>query len=196
MSRFKSAEGKRYLMNAAYNPSKARYEWYMDALRGLLHEMADWVNRFNKKIWLQYCDSGHRFGHVITNLSECINAVLKGTLYLPISAIIRCTYERLQQLFVRKGREAQVQMAASNQFSQWLLAAVEKNREGIPTMRVTHSDRRASVFVLEELEPFDGWSQGSLCVWLSVGACDCGLFQSLHFPCRHALAACAAASVE
>ncbi|KAL4286353.1 hypothetical protein AHAS_Ahas19G0077700 [Arachis hypogaea] len=39
-----------------------------------------------------------------TRLSKCINAVLKGTMYLPISAIVRCTYERLQQLFVRKKR--------------------------------------------------------------------------------------------
>ncbi|RYR52177.1 hypothetical protein Ahy_A06g027096 [Arachis hypogaea] len=38
-----------------------------------------------------------------------------------------------------------------------LLAAIEKNGEGIPKMRVTHCDRRASVFVVEELEPFEGW---------------------------------------
>ncbi|RYQ92290.1 hypothetical protein Ahy_B09g098474 [Arachis hypogaea] len=63
-------------------------------------------------------------------------------------------------------------------------------------MRVTHCDRRASVFVVEELEPFEGWSQGSFRVRLSNGTCDCGLFQSLHYLCCHALAGCAAASIE
>ncbi|KAL4359199.1 hypothetical protein AHAS_Ahas08G0053500 [Arachis hypogaea] len=44
------------------------------------------------------------------------------------------TYERLQKLFVTKGREAQSQLAAENRFSQKLMVAIEKNREGIPNM--------------------------------------------------------------
>ncbi|XP_057739752.1 uncharacterized protein LOC130956784 [Arachis stenosperma] len=63
-------------------------------------------------------------------------------------------------------------------------------------MRVTHCDRRASVFVVEELEPFEGWGHGSFWVRLSEGTCDCGLFQSLHFSCWHTLPGCAATSIE
>ncbi|RYR41800.1 hypothetical protein Ahy_A08g038221 [Arachis hypogaea] len=159
MFRFMSAEGKPYLINTAYSPSKVRYEWYVDSLRGLSQEMADWAGRFNKEIWLQHCDGGRRFGHMTTNLSECIHIVLKGTRCLLISSIIRCTLVRLQKLFVTKGREAQAQLTAENYFSQRLMAAVEKNRESIPKMHVTHYDRQASVFVVEELEPFEGWSQ-------------------------------------
>ncbi|RYR21355.1 hypothetical protein Ahy_B03g066645 [Arachis hypogaea] len=70
------------------------------------------------------------------------------------------------------------------------------NREGIPKMRVTHCDRRASVFVVDELEPFKGWGHDSFRVRLSEGTCDCGLFQSLHYPCRHALAGCTTTSIE
>ncbi|RYR50934.1 hypothetical protein Ahy_A06g025968 [Arachis hypogaea] len=85
---------------------------------------------------------------------------------LAMLAIIRCMHRRLQQLFVWKGREVQAQMLASNRYSQWLQAVVEKNKEGIQKMRVTHCDRRALIF----------WS--------------------LHFSCCHALAACTAASFE
>ncbi|RYR19297.1 hypothetical protein Ahy_B03g064051 [Arachis hypogaea] len=67
-------------------------------------------------------------------------------------------------------------MQEKNIFSN---TAIEKNREGISKMCITHYNKRASVFLFEELEPFEGWSQGS--------------FRSLHFLCRHALAA---ASVE
>ncbi|XP_025664722.1 uncharacterized protein [Arachis hypogaea] len=101
MAHFKSAKGKRYLINAAYSSSKAGYE------------------------------CGRQFGHMTTNLLECINTVLKGTRYLLISAIVRITYERLQKLFVMKGREAQSQMLAGNRISQRLMVAIEKNREGI-----------------------------------------------------------------
>ncbi|XP_025661762.1 uncharacterized protein [Arachis hypogaea] len=40
MSRFKSAKKKWYLINAAYNPRRAEYERYMDALTLLSQEMA------------------------------------------------------------------------------------------------------------------------------------------------------------
>ncbi|RYQ92571.1 hypothetical protein Ahy_B09g098796 [Arachis hypogaea] len=96
----------------------------------------------------------------------------------------------------RKGREVQSQLAAINRFSQRLLAAIEKNRKSILKMRVTHCDRRAFVFIVEELESFEGWEHDSFRVRLSEGTCDCGLFQSLYYPCRHTLSGCAAASIE
>ncbi|RYQ98912.1 hypothetical protein Ahy_B07g086739 [Arachis hypogaea] len=63
-------------------------------------------------------------------------------------------------------------------------------------MHVTHCDGRASAFLVEKLEPFNGWSQGSFRIRLTADTCDCGIFQSLHFPYRHLLASCAAASME
>ncbi|XP_025617319.1 uncharacterized protein [Arachis hypogaea] len=196
MSRFKLVEGKRYLINAAYSPSQVGFEWYMDASRGVSPAMVDWADRFRKEIWFQHCDSGQRFRHMTMNLSECINAVLKGTCYLAILAIVRITYERLQKLFVTKGREAQSQLAAENRFSQRLLAAIKKNRKSILKMRGTHCDRWAFVFIVEELESLEGWGHGCFRVRLSEGTCDCRLFQSLNYPCQHALAGCAAASIR
>ncbi|MED6172073.1 hypothetical protein PIB30_046699 [Stylosanthes scabra] len=58
-----------------------------------------------------------------TNLSECINTVLKGTRFLPISAIVRATYERLQQLWIRKGQEAHAQVVGGSQWSQHAVAS-------------------------------------------------------------------------
>ncbi|RYR59413.1 hypothetical protein Ahy_A05g025301 [Arachis hypogaea] len=63
-------------------------------------------------------------------------------------------------------------------------------------MRVTHYDRRASVFSVKEMKPVDGWSQTSYHIHLTACTCDCGLFQSLHYPCRHTLKACVATSIK
>ncbi|RYR67660.1 hypothetical protein Ahy_A03g014037 [Arachis hypogaea] len=41
-------------------------------------------------------------------------------------------------------------------------------------MRVTHCDRRASVFVMGELEPFGGWLQVSFRVWLTADTVEWG----------------------
>ncbi|RYR05412.1 hypothetical protein Ahy_B06g085273 [Arachis hypogaea] len=74
-------------------------------------QMLDWALRFRKDLWLQHViDEGRRYGHMKTNLSECINAVLKRTRNLPVVAIVRATYERLQQLFMREGCEAHAQL--------------------------------------------------------------------------------------
>ncbi|MED6128775.1 hypothetical protein PIB30_101219 [Stylosanthes scabra] len=81
-------------------------------------------------------------------------------------------------------------------FSQTLLAAIERSREDLCKMRVTHCDRMGSVFSVEELEELSGSFGCSFRVRLRQGTYDCGEFQSLHYPCRHALASCAAATIE
>lgn len=117
-TQFKFVEKKRHLINAAYSPSKEGCDWYLDTLRGLSRDILDWTLRFRKALWLQHYDEDCRFGHMTMNLSECINTVLKEMRNLPVVAIVRATYERLQQLFVHKGREAQAQLNSSQVFSQ------------------------------------------------------------------------------
>ncbi|XP_072078163.1 uncharacterized protein [Arachis hypogaea] len=162
-----NSEGKRYLVNATYSPSKKGCDWYLDMLKGLSRDMLDWTLRFKKALWLQHCDKGHRFSHMTTNLSECI-----------------------------KGHEVQAQLNSGQVFSQQLLAAIEKNRNSLPKITVTHCDRRALVFSVDETKLLEEWSQISCPIRLNMQQCDCGVFQDLHYPCRHALAACSAASIE
>ncbi|KAL4287679.1 hypothetical protein AHAS_Ahas19G0210300 [Arachis hypogaea] len=102
-----------------------------------------------------HCDEGRRFGHITTNLYEYINVILKGTRNLLVTAIVRETYERLQQLFVCKGRKAQMQLKFGEVYSQQLLAAIE-NRESLPKMTVTHYDRRASISSVAKTKPLEG----------------------------------------
>ena len=42
--------------------------------------------------WTQAHDGGFRYGWMTTNLSECINGVLKGARMLPINAIAQITF--------------------------------------------------------------------------------------------------------
>ncbi|RYQ82225.1 hypothetical protein Ahy_B10g100818 [Arachis hypogaea] len=67
------------------------YVWWCDAI-GLRH----WVLTF---------DEGHRWGHITTNLVECINSVLKGARNLPVLVLVRATYYQLNELFTQKSAE-------------------------------------------------------------------------------------------
>ncbi|MED6172249.1 hypothetical protein PIB30_048296 [Stylosanthes scabra] len=67
--------------------------------------------------------------------SQSLNQTLpKGTRRLPVGAILRATYDRLQQMFVRKGREATAQINAGQKFSQHLIWPIEKLRESLSKM--------------------------------------------------------------
>ncbi|MED6185878.1 8-hydroxygeraniol dehydrogenase [Stylosanthes scabra] len=84
-----------------------------------------------------------------TNVSECINGVLKGTRRLPVAATMRATYERLQQLFIRKGWEAMAQLNAGQQWSQHLI--------------------QAEVFTVDELEETESTDVNTAHNWLPMG---------------------------
>ncbi|MED6172430.1 hypothetical protein PIB30_050020 [Stylosanthes scabra] len=112
---------------------------------------------------------------MMTNLSECISAVLKGTRYPPISAIVRATYERLQQLWIRKGQEAQAQVVAGSIWSQYLLSEIEKSKSELPKMRVLGCDRRGTVFVVEEVLPFPHSRQSQYRVHVVVACAAIGI---------------------
>ncbi|RYR37718.1 hypothetical protein Ahy_A09g042597 [Arachis hypogaea] len=127
----------------------------MDALRMLSCEMADWAGRFNKEIWLQHCDGGCRVENMTTNLSKCINEVLKDARTTDCSS---CSSGRVRRHRLKWQRIISI-----------------------------HNGYRLRLKRIE---------RGSFYVRLSSGTCNCRLFQSLHFSCRHALAACATADIE
>ncbi|MED6118644.1 hypothetical protein PIB30_004694 [Stylosanthes scabra] len=86
-------------------------------------------------------DKCRRWGYMMTNISECINVVLEGTWFLPNSAIIRAKYERLQQLWVRKDREAHAQLAARATGSQCLLTTIVESRYSIHACHTLQSKK-------------------------------------------------------
>ncbi|RYR40670.1 hypothetical protein Ahy_A09g046422 [Arachis hypogaea] len=63
---------------------------------------ARWCDAIGLKHWVLAFDEGHRWSDMITNLVECINSVLKGARNLPVLALVRATYYRLNEHFTRK----------------------------------------------------------------------------------------------
>ena len=68
-------------------------------------------------------------------------------------ALVKSTYFRLVELFVRKGKEAEARLATGQMFLQALQWAIEENRQSIGTMTVSGFTRLNSSFVVEELGP-------------------------------------------
>ncbi|XP_025648824.1 uncharacterized protein [Arachis hypogaea] len=188
---FKGKDARRLLVNAAYAKTEVEFDYWFDILHSENPAMCEWANRIEYSLWMQYRDDGRRFGHMTTNISECVNTILKGVRNLPVCSLVKATYGRLAELFVRKGREAQAQLGTGQQFSQYLVKCIEANLKMARCFTVTVYDRDNSEYTVAETTPAGSFSLGSYRVSLGSHTCDCGYFQALHFPCPHALACCA-----
>ncbi|XP_057750948.1 uncharacterized protein LOC130969306 [Arachis stenosperma] len=188
---FKGKDARRLLVNAAYAKTEVEFDYWFDILRSEDPAMCEWANRINYSLWTQHRDEGWRFGHMTTNISECVNSILKGVRNLHVASLVKATYCRLAELFVRKGREAEAQMGTGQQFSQHLMKCIEANMRTARCFTVTLYDRDNSEFTVAETTPTGSFSLGTYRVSLASRTCDCGYFQALHFPCQHALACCA-----
>ncbi|XP_057719314.1 uncharacterized protein LOC130933712 [Arachis stenosperma] len=188
---FKGKDARRLLVNAAYAKTEVEFHDWFDILRSEDPTMCDWANQIEYLLWTQHCDEGRRFGHMTTNISECVNSILKGVRKLPMCSLVKATYGRLAKLFVRKGREAEAQMGIGQQFSQHSVKCIEANLKTARCFTVTVYDRDNSEFTVVETTPTGSFSLGSYRVSLTSHTCDYGYFQALYFPCPHALACCA-----
>ncbi|RYR12819.1 hypothetical protein Ahy_B04g070154 isoform E [Arachis hypogaea] len=158
---FKGKDARRLLVNAAYAKTKVEFDYWFNILRSENPAMCDWANRIEYSLWTQYSDEGCRFGHMTTNISECVNSILKGVRNLPVCLLVKATYCRLAKLFVRKGREAQAQLGTGQQFSQYLVKCIEANLKTARCFTMTVYDRDNSEYTVAETTPTGSFSLGS-----------------------------------
>ncbi|XP_025662060.1 uncharacterized protein [Arachis hypogaea] len=188
---FKGKDARRMLVNAAYAKIEAEFYYWFDIMRTENPAMCDWANRMEYDKWTQHQDSGRRFGHMTTNISECVNYVLKGTRNLPVTSLVKSTYGRLAELFVVRGQMAEAQLGTGHEFCQALVKAIERNMRDSRCFTATLYDRHQSEYTVAETTPTRNFSFGSYRVSLKDHTCDCGYFQALHYPCCHAIVCCA-----
>ncbi|XP_020978010.1 uncharacterized protein LOC110271430 [Arachis ipaensis] len=113
--------------NGAWSPPKAfhmfcirysrtvrEYEVWYQRLRERGEAYTNWLDRIPREQYVLAFDSGYRWGHMTTNLVECINSVLKSARNLPITALVKATFYRLNELFTRKRAEAEARINAGH----------------------------------------------------------------------------------
>ncbi|KAH1082228.1 hypothetical protein J1N35_021989 [Gossypium stocksii] len=127
---------------SGYEINKDHFHEMLGILRSVSHQGTDYLYNIPFEQWTQAYDGGLRYGHMTTNLTECINSVLKGMRHLSITSVVRETYFYLAALFPKRAVSYKGQMQGGHN------------------------------------EP------------MYYRSCDCGMFEALHYPCTHAIAAC------
>ncbi|KAK8547550.1 hypothetical protein V6N12_031687 [Hibiscus sabdariffa] len=127
-----------------------------------------------------------------TNLAEAINSSLKGTHHLPITYVVKATYYRLATLFAKLGKDEMDWITTGHIFKPELqelfhTSAAHANAMGVICFSLQQNQFQVSKYS----RPLEGIVQNNYVVDLRHRTCDCGIFQTFKYPCKHIFAACA-----
>ena len=146
---------------------------------------------------MAYDTSGRRYGHMTTNLSECVNKVLKDCHSISITALVKSTYSRCRKYFVDRGRQAQRQLREGQVYCSKLVTELRKNQEQACSHIVRVYDIHSTRFEVEEtFNPITQRGGQKWAVNLNGRHCQCGRYSALHYPCSHIIAACGYVSMN
>ncbi|XP_073225784.1 uncharacterized protein [Cicer arietinum] len=110
MRTFKNGLMKDLVTNMGYAMTQPSITYFRRQISDWSQDAVKWLDDIPKEQWLQAYDEGRRWEHMTTNLSECMNNVLKGTRNLPISSLVQATYYRVTAKFEERGTQAQAMM--------------------------------------------------------------------------------------
>jgi len=171
---------------------KPRFEAKLLAMRAEFPQAADWLDQIPKSKWTQAYNEGKQYGHMTTNLAECMNSVLKGARALPITVLVNETFNKINDSFLTKGIKIMNMIKAEHRYSEDIYVMMQKNQHIATSHYVRMYVRKIGEFEIQEIANTQLGRRAMACtVKLNEWSCDCGQFQALRLPCSHAIAACA-----
>ncbi|XP_016178826.1 uncharacterized protein LOC107621310 [Arachis ipaensis] len=186
LRRFKAPYLYKLVVNTCYSRTEQEYNKNYQRLKERGEAYTQWCDEIGVERWVLAFDGGHRWGHMTTNLVECINSVLKGARNLPVTALVRSIFYRLNELFTRKSIEAHERCRNGFTYLEFATKRIEESFRRAGNIVVNRFDRHNEMFEVRETQ--DG---AIYIVNLPQRHCDCGHFQVERLPYRHVLACCA-----
>jgi hypothetical protein len=192
MRAIKDKNLRKKVVNVGYALTQPSFQYYRDEIRLSNEDAGRWLNNIPVEQWTRAFDRGCRWGHMTTNIVECMNGVFKGIRNLPITALVRSTYYRLASMFATRGERWSAVLMSGQVFSECCMKVMKEESIKASTHVVTVFDRHRQNFSVQEtMDHNEGRPNLAYVVRLKRSWCDCGKFQAFHIPCSHVIAACA-----
>ncbi|KAF7813922.1 uncharacterized protein G2W53_034898 [Senna tora] len=190
-TKFRSNPLKKLLKNAAHAFQAHVVDKTMRAIYALNDEAGRWLDEIPREKWCRAYDEGRRYGHMTTNLAECMNSVLKGVRSMPITALVQSTLYKTANYYHLRQQQALAQIHAGHIYCEEFRKSISKHAAVAYACEIKLQNLQDMEFGVQE--PYNRQTRqgGRLCrVLLRQSFCDYGEFQSLRFPCVHVLAVC------
>ncbi|KAH9624575.1 hypothetical protein KSS87_023011 [Heliosperma pusillum] len=105
-TKFKSNELKLAFLSTACAAQRKRFNKGMQKIGSINPSAKVLLESIPLSKWSLCHDGGHRYGIKTTNNSECFNGVLKRVRFLPITALVKATFFRINSYFVKHREDA------------------------------------------------------------------------------------------
>ena len=79
--------------------------------------------------WTLIHDGGHRYEVKITNMSEVFNGVMKGVRCLPITSLVRMTFNRVNEYFAKRRNLGRKRLENGHVYAKKSTDTIDKNIE-------------------------------------------------------------------
>nr|XP_007136176.1 hypothetical protein PHAVU_009G024500g [Phaseolus vulgaris]ESW08170.1 hypothetical protein PHAVU_009G024500g [Phaseolus vulgaris] len=133
------------------------------------------MDRIPLEKWTQAYDGGKRYGHMTTNLVECINFVLKEARSLLISALVKATFEKTKTWFVERVFKIDTMLRACHYYSEDITTLLRKNQQHSAMCFVERFNAKNSEFDVQELATPQ---------------------HAFRLPCRHVIVVCSSCHLQ
>ncbi|KAL0392202.1 UNVERIFIED_CONTAM: hypothetical protein Sradi_2443000 [Sesamum radiatum] len=163
-----------------------KFERIMTEIRELNEEAYNWLETIDKTQWTLSHDGGWRTGILTTNMSECVNGVLKGARRLPIVAIVQITFHRSVRYFLERTTRCHRMLNANQEWADFAFRIFEaRQAEAVQhiVQKFDYNQQSASVLTLS----LTGQGSHTYVVKLKHKTCSCGKWGTHGIPCSHAI---------
>ncbi|KAL6342689.1 hypothetical protein AAG906_013095 [Vitis piasezkii] len=185
--KFKNKVLKELAYRAGCQHQPRKYERYMEELKRLDEKSVAWFSKLDTQKWTQAYDLGYRYGWMTTNITKCINGVLKGARMLPITALVQLTFYRCVSYFETRRAEIRARMAVGDVYTAYAIEKFRRAEAKASGHTVTIFHRIHETFeVITALHGFHmDKGRNKQVVKLNEGTCSCNKWQSFGIPCSH-----------
>ncbi|KAF7826660.1 uncharacterized protein G2W53_017824 [Senna tora] len=125
------------LMKAGHEYIECGCQRRLNGIRLLNKDAADWIDKIPQQKWARAYDEGRRYGHMTTNLAECMNGVLKGVHCLPVTALVQATLYKVDEFFNNQRQQVQAQINTGHVLCEELRDTIFTNLEIARICKVT-----------------------------------------------------------
>ena len=147
-------------------------------------EAQQWLEAIPFQLWALSHDGSRRYGIMTTNISEVFNSVLKGARSLPVTALVKLTFFRLNNYFVARRELGATKLASDEQFTPYVNAQNQGCVVKVESMEIVLYDHVHDRFHVKSR------SGRTHHLNLNEKKCTCGKTLIYGFPYSHIIAAC------
>ncbi|XP_049405378.1 uncharacterized protein LOC125868848 [Solanum stenotomum] len=150
----------------------------MEMIKEINPEAYVWLMKNDLDKWTLHRDGGRRWGMLITNSSESFNSLLKSVRGLPVTAMVRLTYNQIVNRFVTRSKFVNQLVQQKQQWMPKPFKIFEDNRKKSQRHTlINYHQQRENIFEVQT-HMHHGRGGNKHIVNASQGKCQCRKWQS------------------